>query len=76
MTQSSLFKTNKTQAVRLPKEVSFPDHVKRVEIVKQGNGRLITPVGGSWDSFFESAGVSDDFMTERVQPPTQDRRGL
>lgn len=76
MARSSLFKTNKTQAVRLPKQVSFPDHVKQVEIVKQGSARLITPAGGSWDSFFDGEGVSDDFMKERNQPSAQKRDDL
>jgi antitoxin FitA len=29
--------------------------------------------GRSWDGFFDGPAVSDDFMRERRQPPTQER---
>lgn len=73
MTQSTVFKSNKSQAVRLPKPVALPDTVKKVEIIKQGKGRLIVPAGSSWDSFFDGPSASDDFMEERNQPEVQDR---
>lgn len=76
MTESSVFNNNKTQAVRLPKAVALPEHVKRVEIVKLGNARLITPAGTSWDSFFEGPAATSDFMQERDQPPPQEREEL
>ena len=34
MTRSTVFLTNRSQAVRLPKSVAFPDGVHQVEIVK------------------------------------------
>jgi antitoxin VapB len=76
MTQSTVFTTNKSQAVRLPKPVALPDNVKRVEIIKLGKARLIAPVGASWDTFFDGPTVSDDFMTERAQPEMQKREDL
>jgi antitoxin VapB len=76
MEQSTVFKTNKSQAVRLPKPVALPDSVKKVDIVKLGNARLITPAGESWDSWFDGSGVSDDFMSEREQPGMQERETL
>lgn len=75
MAESSVFKSNKTQAVRLPKSVALPDHVKRVEIVKLGQSRLISPAGHSWDSFFDGPGASEDFMRDRNQPEPQSRQG-
>lgn len=42
--KSTIFKSNKSQAVRLPKAVAFPEDVRQVEIIKVGNARLITPV--------------------------------
>ena len=71
MEQSTVFKSNKSQAVRLPKPVALPDSVKMVDIVKLGNARLITPAGESWDHWFDGPGGSDDFMTEREQPAIQ-----
>jgi antitoxin VapB len=77
MTRSTIFKTNQTQAVRLPKAVAFPKGVHQVEIVVSGNSRIITPVGHRWDDFFaHGPHVSDDFMKERVQPPLDKRKPL
>jgi antitoxin VapB len=73
MTQSTIFKNNKTQAVRLPKALAFPDHIKKVNIIPQGNGLLIVPIGGSWEEFFNGPRMDDDFMKDRNQPPPQER---
>ena len=76
MIQTKLFKSNKTQAVRLPKPVALPDNVKEVSIIAIGNTRLITPVDISWDVWFDDDKVSDDFMLERDQPMPQEREPL
>ncbi len=76
MTRSTVFKNNKSQAIRLPKDVALPDSVKRVEIVKLGNARLIAPADTAWDSFFNGPGVSDDFMAARQQPTMGKRESL
>jgi antitoxin VapB len=73
MAKSTVFRTNKSQAVRLPKAVALPDNVKQVEITKIGQSRLISPVGRSWDAFFDYVRVSEDFMQERVQPKPEKR---
>lgn len=76
MTQSTVFTTNKSQAVRLPKAVALPGSVKRVEIVKLGHARLITPVDMAWEAFFDGPAVSEDFMADRAQPPEQERESF
>jgi antitoxin VapB len=76
MSQSSVFKSNKSQAVRLPKAVALPDHVKRVDIIKQGSGRLVVPAGESWDAFFDGPRIDSDFLNDRGQPAPQRRRAL
>lgn len=48
MTRSTVFTTNRSQAVRLPKPVALPEGVRQVEIVKLGRSRLISPAGHSW----------------------------
>ena len=73
MEQSTVFKSNKSQAIRLPKPVALPESVKKVDIVVLGRSRLISPAGESWDSWFDGKGVSDDFMLEREQPMQQER---
>ncbi len=73
---TTVFKSNKTQAVRLPKPVALPDTIKKVDIVAVGNTRIITPAGESWDQWFDGPGVSDDFMLDRDQPTDQERETL
>ena len=77
MTRSTVFKSNRSQAVRLPKPVAFPDDVHQVEIIKLGNSRLISPVGHRWDDLFASGPrASQDFMLTREQPPAEEREPL
>ena len=74
---STVFITNRTQAVRLPKAVAFPDNVQQVDILKIGRSRVIVPKGQRWHDFFQSGPrVSEDFMTEREQPAPEEREPL
>ncbi len=74
--KTKLFKSNKTQAVRLPKAVAFDESVTRVEIVAVGNTRIISPTGESWNQWFDGPVVSDDFMSDREQPAEQKRENF
>lgn len=77
MAHSTIFKTNRSQAVRLPKAVAFPDTVREVEIIKLGQTRLIVPLGSRWDDFFRNEpSVSEDFMQNREQAVTETREPL
>ncbi len=76
MEQASVFMSNKSQAVRLPKPVALPESVKKVDIIALGRARLIVPAGTAWDSWFDGEGVSDDFMATRNQPQEQIREGF
>lgn len=76
MEKARIFKSNQSQAVRLPKPVALPETVKEVQIIAHGKARLIVPYGDAWSSWFEDAGVSDDFMQDREQPDPQQREGL
>jgi len=73
---TTVFKSNQTQAVRLPKAVALPESVTKVDIVAVGNTRIITPAGESWNQWFAAEGVSDDFMMERDQPADQERESF
>ncbi|MDN3526600.1 type II toxin-antitoxin system VapB family antitoxin [Halomonas sabkhae] len=73
MAQGSVFQSNRTQAVRLPKAVAFPDDVKHVDVVAVGQVRIITPSGCAWDAWFAEEGVTADYMTDREQPADQKR---
>lgn len=74
MEQGAVFKSNRSQAIRLPKAAALPDDVKRVDVVAVGRTRIIAPAGEAWDSWFDGPGVSDDFMAEREQPADQQRQ--
>jgi antitoxin VapB len=76
MTRSTVFTTNRSQAVRLPKPVALPPSVRQVEITKLGRSRLITPADRSWDAFFDGPPACDDFMAERSQPSARKREQL
>ncbi|WP_417810915.1 type II toxin-antitoxin system VapB family antitoxin [Thalassospira alkalitolerans] len=73
MTRASVFLNNKTQAIRLPKDVAFPAGTKSVEVIAVGNTRVIMPTDQLWDSFFDTHSVSNDFMNDRNQPDMQKR---
>ncbi|MFE4126115.1 type II toxin-antitoxin system VapB family antitoxin [Kosakonia sp. YIM B13588] len=73
MEKTTLFKSNRSQAVRLPKAVALPEDVKQVDIIAVGRTRIITPSGEAGDSWFDGESVSPDFMAAREQPGDQDR---
>ena len=76
MDQGSVFQSNRSQAVRLPKAAALPDDVKRVDIISIGRARIITPAGESWDSWFDGEGATPDFMNDRDQPADQERESF
>lgn len=70
---TTLFLSNRSQAVRLPRAVAFGEGVREVVIVEDGPRRIISPADASWDDFFEGAGVE---LGERRQPEAQRRDGF
>ena len=74
--ETTVFLSNRSQAVRLPKAVALPEYVKKVEIIAIGRTRIITPAGESWDSWFDGENVSADFMDIRDQPAMQERESF
>ena len=77
MASSTVFTSNRSQAVRLPKAVAFPDEVHQVDILKVGRSRVIVPQGKRWDDLFENGSrASEDFMVDRQQPPAEEREQL
>jgi antitoxin VapB len=73
MARTTLFKSNRSQAVRLPKDVAFPEDVRAVTILREGRRRVIVPADAVWDDFFEAPGVD---LGERAQPAPQAREEL
>ena len=54
----------------------MPGDVKRVEVIAIGRTRVITPVGESWDSWFDGDSVTSDFMDDRDQAFDQERESF
>lgn len=73
---TKIFKSNKSQAVRLPKAVELPDSVTEVSIIAIGNTRIITPRLESWDDWFDNPQLTADFMIDREQPEDQLRESF
>ncbi|MBW8754652.1 MAG: AbrB/MazE/SpoVT family DNA-binding domain-containing protein [Sphingomonadales bacterium] len=69
--KASVFKSNRSQAVRIPKDLAFPDDVKEVYILRTGKKLEIIPVGALWDDFFDRDPNPD--FPDREQPPVQAR---
>jgi len=77
MAIGTVFINNRTQAVRLPRDVRLPEGVHKVEVRAKGNERIITPVGQTWDSFFLGGpAVSDDFLTDRASQQQSEREAF
>jgi len=77
MSVGTVFINNRTQAVRLPRDVRLPEGVHKVEVRARGHERIITPLGQSWDGFFlDGPAVSDDFMSERASQFQPEREAL
>jgi antitoxin VapB len=76
MEQGTVFQSNRSQAVRLPKAVALPDDVKRVDIVAVGRTRIIAPAGEVSDSWVEGKAATADVMGERDQPALQEREAF
>ena len=70
MTRTTVFQSNRSQAVRLPKDVAFPAGVREVTVLRDGKRRVIVPSDSVWDDFFDAPGID---LGDREQPPAQVR---
>jgi len=69
---AKVFMTNRSQAVRLPKEYQFD--TDEVFIRKVGDDVILSPRPRDWRSYLESAPVaSEAFMADVEDLPVQER---
>ena len=73
MARTTTFRTNRSQAVRLPKEVAFPPGLREVTVLREGHQTIIVPADAVWDDFFEAPGIDFD---SHEQPAIQQREAL
>jgi antitoxin VapB len=57
--ETTIFKSNRSQAVRIPKDIAFPEGVKKVVVRRVGKSIVITPKENFWDDFFSRAACPD-----------------
>jgi len=76
MTTAKVLKSGKSNFLELTESAAFPEFVEEVSVVAIGNTRIITPVDESWDNWFDNPLVTDDFMSDRLQPEDQSRDGF
>ncbi|MDO8359589.1 MAG: type II toxin-antitoxin system VapB family antitoxin [Devosia sp.] len=72
---ANVFRSNRSQAVRLPKAAEFPPEVTEVEVIVEGDRRVLVPKKkpGSWKEYFERGPfLSDDFPDEIEDLPPAD----
>ena len=69
---AKIFKNNRSQAVRLPKDFQF--NTPEVFIRKEGSDVVLSPRPASWSSYLKVAPVaSDSFMAGVEDLPVQER---
>ena len=73
LARTTLFLSNRSQAVRLPKAVAFDGGLKDVVIIPDGPRRIIAPANAAWDDFFAASGIP---LPERNQPGMQERESF
>lgn len=72
MNTAKIFKSGNSQAVRLPK--GFQLDGNEVYIKRVGKNIILTSKDDPWAGLIDSLSMfSDDFMTERQQPPVDQR---
>ncbi|WP_264031597.1 antitoxin [Cellulosimicrobium sp. SH8] len=77
MVRTTVFRSNRTQAVRLPKAVALPEDVREVEVRAVGRSRVITPAGSGWDEWFDHGlRTTAHFLPDREQGTAEERDAL
>ena len=72
---AALFRSNRSQAVRIPKDMEFPEGVKNVVIRKVGEARILTPKDVLWLDYFAQPGY-DDFPERAPQGEYEERESF
>ncbi|NJM51238.1 MAG: AbrB/MazE/SpoVT family DNA-binding domain-containing protein [Sphingomonadales bacterium] len=72
--KSRIFKSNRSQAVRIPKDLAFPDTIKDVIIRRSGNDLIISPKDTFWEDFFAQPGI--DIIEPEDNLPLEQRESF
>lgn len=69
---AALFRSNRSQAVRIPKDMEFPEGLDRVVVRKVGKSLMLTPKDAVWDQFLARLPADDDFAAPDDPPPSDE----
>lgn len=67
--EAALFRSNRSQAVRIPKDMEFPDDLKKVVVRRVGKAIMLVPKGAEWDMFLSMLPADEDFVAPDDPPP-------
>lgn len=75
--EAAVFKSNRSQAVRIPKDLAFPDDVKRVSVTRMSDGSLLlTPKqdpAKAWADYLRDGPfLAEDFLADVPELPLRD----
>lgn len=54
--KATVFTSNRSQAVRLPKAAAFPDDVKELRVIREGRSLVLVPADAVWSDFLAQQG--------------------
>lgn len=54
--RATVFTSNRSQAIRIPKAMAFPDTVKELRVIKERRGLLLVPADAVWSDFLAEDG--------------------
>ncbi len=69
---AKLFRSNRSQAVRLPKDAEFPPSVTDVEVVIEGTARILVPRQSMAEWLRNGPTLPDDFPSSIPDLPPGD----
>lgn len=75
MATTRVFRNNQSQAVRIPKALEWPEGVREVEVIADGDARIVSPIDLVWDTWFAGP-PGDKTFADREQPEEQQRPAL
>lgn len=69
---AALFRSNRNQAVRIPKDMEFAEGLDRVVIRRMGKSLVLTPKDSLWEDFLSRRPADDDFTVPDDPTPTDE----
>lgn len=72
MARTRVVRNNQSQLVPMPDALEWPASVCEVEVIADGDARIISPIDLAWDTWFAGPPVDGTFA-DRDQPEDQRR---